>query len=212
MELNQVVCADSLDVLKSLPDNFADLILTDPPFGLGIDGQKESVCPNPKHNRKAYEFMGWDTGIPSPEYFEQMFRVSKNQIIWGGNYFTKHLPSSKGWLVWDKGQRDLTMSDCELAFSSYAQATRIFTFNRCELKTDEAEHPTQKPLKLMCKCLQYSKIGGGAIVLDPFGGSGTTAIAALESGLNYIIIEKEPKYIDIINRRIENWHRQTRLF
>ena len=84
---------------------------------------------------------------PSKEYFDNLFRVSKNQIIWGANYYPQYLFNSKGWIVWDKGQKGLTMSDCELAFSSFNRATRIFVCNRVALAQEGTIHPTQKPIK-----------------------------------------------------------------
>src|SRR3990167_10130803 len=125
--INKIINADCLKVMKQMPDKCVDLVLTDPPYGLGIDGQKESFSKNPKHNRKKHEFMGWDNEIPQKEYFEEMFRISKNQIIWGGNYFVSYLSEGhKGWLVWDKGQYGLTMSDGELAYTSFDKSLRIF--------------------------------------------------------------------------------------
>lgn len=82
--LNKIIHGDCLEVMKELPDKSIDLVLTDPPYGIGIDGQKESKAKNPKHNRKHHEFLGWDNSIPKKEYFDEIFRVSKNQIIWGG--------------------------------------------------------------------------------------------------------------------------------
>jgi site-specific DNA-methyltransferase (adenine-specific) len=156
--------------------------------------------------------MGWDDKVPEKIYFDEMLRVSKNQIIWGGNYFNGYLPASKGWIIWDKGQYGLTMADCELCFTSYDKPTRIFQHNRCELKKDNSQHPTQKPEILIKKCIIFSGIEKEALVLDPFGGSGTTAIAALELGMRFIVIEKEPKYCEIANRRVQEWQRQLKLW
>ena len=144
--------------------------------------------------------MGWDSKIPSKEYFYEMFRVSKNQIIWGGNYFVDYFTEGhKGWLVWDKGQRGLTMSDGELAYSSFDTALRIYTFNRGVLRTDGAFHPTMKPLELMRWCVEYS---GAQTILDPFMGSGTTLLAAKGLYKDAIGIEISPKYCEIARNRL----------
>lgn len=152
--INKIICNDCLGIMKQMPDKSIDLVLTDLPYGLGIDGQKRSISRNPKHNRKEHKFMGWDDAVPKKEYFDEIFRVSRNQIIWGGNYFVKHFTEGhKGWIVWDKGQRGLTMSDGELAYSSFDKALRIYTYNRVELLKDGSFHPTMKPLQLIKKCL-----------------------------------------------------------
>ena len=114
LELNKLYNMDCMQVMKEFPDGFFDLAIVDPPYGIGIDGQKKRVCGNPKHNRKEHIRKSWDKTIPPPEYFRELERVSKAQVIWGGNYFVPYLEQGhKGWLVWDKGQHGLTMSDCE---------------------------------------------------------------------------------------------------
>ena len=208
MKLNHIYNEDCLKVMKTFPDKSVDLVLTDPPYGIGIDGQKKSVSKNPKHNRKYHEFGGWDNEIPSKEYFDEMFRISKNQIIWGGNYFVEHLKEGhKGWLVWDKGQHGLTMSDCELAYSSFDCPTRVYVFNRVEIQKDGAHHPTLKPLELIRWCVENHS-EEGQTVLDPFLGSGTTAVACKQLNRNYIGIEISEKYCEIAKRRLE----QEKLF
>ena len=202
-------CGDCLDILPKLADKSVDLVLTDPPYGIGIDGQRESINVNPKHNRKQHEFMGWDNSIPHPDTFSNMMRISYNQIIWGANYFISVLSDGhKGWVVWDKGQRGLTMSDCELAYTSFDKPTRIVTANRMQIQIDGAVHPTQKPVFLFEWCLHnYSESGN--LILDPFAGSGTTAIACIRLNRKYILIEKEEKYCEIAARRIETELDQT---
>lgn len=199
---------DMLDILPTLP-NF-DLILTDPPYGIGIDGQKESINRNPKHNRKAHEDLGWDDEAPPRYAFEMMFRKGAHQIIWGGNYFAEYLPKGrKGWLFWDKGQDGLTMSDGEIAYSSLPIPTRKILINRVELLKDGTDHPTQKPIRLMTWCLSLSPQAG--TVCDPYMGSGTTGVACMMAGRAFVGIEREPKYFDIACERILNVQRQERL-
>ena len=127
-QLNRLYNIDCMEAMRKIPDKFFQLAITDPPYGIGIDGQKISINKNPKHNRKEHQRKGWDKSIPKEEYFRELERVSVNQIIWGGNYFVKHLKAGhKGWIVWDKGQRGLTMSDCELAYTSFDNPTRILS-------------------------------------------------------------------------------------
>ncbi|NCB45284.1 MAG: site-specific DNA-methyltransferase [Clostridia bacterium] len=204
--------ADCLDVMAGMADKSVDLVLTDPPYGIGIDGQKQSINSNPKHNRKHIDKMNWDNGIPQKIVFNHIKRCSCNAIVWGGNYFVPVLTEGhKGWVVWDKGQRGLTMSDCELAYSSFDVPTRIVTINRVELLLDNTEHPTQKPVKLFEWCLHnYSK--ENQTILDPFAGSGTTAIACIRYNRKYILIEKEEKYCEIIAKRIDSELDQTDIF
>ena len=187
---------DCREVLPTLAP--VDLVLTDPPYGIGKDGQKESTGGH--GGRKSYEFLGWDREIPSTETFAKMFTVSRVQIIWGGNYFAPQLPGSMGWLVWDKGQR-INQSDGELAFTSLDKALRIFTLNRVALMQDGAEHPTQKPEELMKWCiLQVPE--PCETILDPFMGSGTTLRAAKDLGRKAIGIEIEEKYCEIAAKRL----------
>ena len=134
---------DCLAAMKEMPDNYYDLAIVDPPYGIGISGQKENLN-GKKSDRKYHEEKSWDSSIPSPAYFNELFRISKNQIIWGGNYFVEHLKEGhKGWVIWDKCQHGLTMSDCELAYSSFDCPTRIFKQNRVILLQEgNTIHPT----------------------------------------------------------------------
>lgn len=107
----RVFLKDCMEGMREYPDKFFDLAIVDPPYGIGMDGQKKSICKNPKHNRKEHKRKGWDTVIPEEAYFTELQRISTNQIVWGGNYFTEHLNPVKAWVFWYKGQNDLTMSD-----------------------------------------------------------------------------------------------------
>ena len=188
--------ADCRDILPHLPK--VDLVLTDPPYGIGKDGQKPSDGDH--GGRKAYEFLGWDGERPS-EYMMGLILVAGDKhIIWGGNYFADYLPAQMKWLVWDKGQR-INQSDGELAWTSLGGALRINTFNRVELLRDGAEHPTQKPLRLIKWCLNQAP--DAHTILDPFMGSGTTLVAAKDLGRRAIGIEIEEKYVEIAIRRLQ---------
>lgn len=208
-DLGQLYNIDCLEFMKTLPDKSVDLVLTDPPYGIGKDGQKQCFCKNPKHDRKGYEFLGWDKEIPSKEYFTELFRVSNNQIIWGGNYFVEYLKSSMGWLFWDKGQ-DLNQSDGELAYTSFNKALKRKVLNRVELLKDGTRHPTQKPLKIINWCISYSKTKG--LIFDPFLGSGTTAVACEKLGRRWIGCEINKEYCEVAAMRIKAEADQLKLF
>ena len=204
--------ADNMEIMKQYPDKYFDLAIVDPPYGIGIDGQKESICKNTKHNRKQHKKMNWDKNIPSLEYFIELERVSKNQIIWGANYFVENLTKgTKGWICWYKGQQGLTMSDCELAYSSFNTPTRVIIINRCELIRQNTIHPTEKPIKLYKWILKnYAK--EGQTILDTHLGSGSSAIAAHDGGFEFVGIELDEEYYNAAKDRIIMHQRQLNLF
>lgn len=195
---------DCLDVMPTLPR--VDAVITDPPYGINKDGQARTTGGH--GGRKAYDFKGWDSERPGAEVFAQMLAAAPMQVIWGGNYFADLLPPTGKWLVWDKGQR-INQSDGELAYTSLGGELRICTMNRVELLMDGAEHPTQKPVRLMEWSIE--QVGRPATILDPFMGSGTTGVAAVRMGLSFIGIERDPAYFEIARRRIEDALRQPRL-
>lgn len=199
---------DCLEYMKTIPNKFFELAICDPPYGIGRDG---SVRTTSKHGgRKAYEFKGWDECTPSYEYFDQLFRISRNQIIWGGNYFTKHLPASMGWIFWDKGQR-ICNSDGELAFSSFDRALRCVVKNRVELLIEGTIHPTQKPIYLYKWLLKnYAKEGDK--IFDSHLGSGSIAIACHDMGFNLTGCEIDKDYYETMKKRFNNHKKQLTLF
>ena len=194
-------------------------VITDPPYGIGKDGQVRTTGGN--GGRKAHDFKGWDAQRPAKAVFDQIRALSDDIIIWGGNYFADCLPPTGKWLVWDKGQR-INQSDGELAWTSYSGALRIKTINRVELVTDTHSshfairgnnatfHPTQKPVRLMRWCIEQTK--GAQCILDPFMGSGSTGVAAIDMRCRFIGIERDPDYFDIACKRIEDAQRQGSLF
>lgn len=201
-----------MELMKEFPDKYFDLAIVDPPYGLGIDGQKESINKNPKHNRKEHEHKGWDNTIPDANYFNELNRVSKNQIIWGANYFVEHInKGTKGWVVWYKGQEGLTMSDAELAYSSFDYTTKVVKINRVELLKDGTIHPTQKPVKLYSWLLDnYSNPSHK--ILDTHLGSGSIAIACHYFGCDLTASEIDKEYYDAAMKRIELCTRQIKMF
>lgn len=213
MELNKIIHGDCLEYMKTLPDKCIDLILTDPPYGINV-GKGFKSRANKRNGTSAaiskdYGDIMWDAKIPSKEVFMEMFRISKNQVIFGGNYFTRYLPPSSGWIVWDKNNGENDYADCELAWSSFSKPLRKIkhTWNGMiqeDMGNKEyRHHPTQKPLDVMKFCLDlYSKEND--IIFDPFAGSCTTAIACINLKRNYICVEKEKKYVDIGLQRVDS--------
>jgi site-specific DNA-methyltransferase (adenine-specific) len=201
---------DCMEGMKTFPDGYFDLAIVDPPYGIGRDGQKETNTKNAIHRRRKWESKGWDAATPRPEYFDELRRVSKHQIVWGANYMTQHLPPSMGWIYWDKGQK-LSMSDGELAFCSMQRALRSVTFNRCEAREDGLIHPTQKPVKLYKWLLEnYAK--PGQRVLDTHMGSGSIAIAAHYCGIHLTAYEIDADYFHAAKARIARETAQAELF
>ena len=213
--INTIIQGDCIDIMRELPDKCIDLVLTDPPYGIKQNAHR--IKSRTKLAKTIdYGDFSWDNKIPEPEYFEEMIRTSKNQIIWGGNYFADILESSSCWLVWDKENGNTNFADCELAWTSFGGAVRIFRYMwngmlQGDMKNKENRiHPTQKPVKLFTWILQnYSKEGD--LILDPFSGSGTTAIACHRMNRRFICIEKEEKYVKLSRERLKVEHMQQRL-
>ena len=204
IKINSFICDDCMNVMRELPDNFCDLILTDPPYGIKDWNDRGT---NILRSFKAVEFKKWDLK-PSKKVFSEMLRISQNQIVWGGNHFFKYLGNTKQLLVWDKCFRGMHFNDCEIAWcSEILQACRIYTHSTVANKI----HPTQKPVALFVWCLNnYSKPGD--LIIDPFCGSGTTALACHKTGRRFICIDKEPEYIKIAEKRYKELVAQQDLF
>lgn len=201
---HRLMCGDSTStesIDRLLDGQQINAIVTDPPYGIGIDGQKESKNKNPKHNRKAHAFMGWDDERPDEGIFNYIVALNVPSVIWGGNYFADLLPATRGWLYWSKGQDGLTMSDGELAWTTEKKPLRSITVNRSALKG--SVHPTQKPLQIVEFSLDY--INAGEIVLDLFGGSGSTLMACEKTKRQARLMELAPQYCDVIVKRWQDF-------
>ncbi|MCP4441585.1 MAG: site-specific DNA-methyltransferase [Aureispira sp.] len=194
---------DCMDYLKECDDNAFQLAIVDPPYGIGRDGGETGK------NWKLYKKKKWDANSPKKDYFNNLKRVSENQIIWGGNYYPQYLTPSMGWVFWDKGQK-LTMSDGELAYSSFNKALRSVVINRCEIgRGCELIHPTQKPIKLYEWLLtNYAKEGDR--ILDTHGGSMSSAIACHNLNYDMTIIELDEDYFKAGKERLEAHQQQLR--
>ncbi len=201
----------NMELMARYQDNHFDLAIVDPPYGIGISGQKENKK-GKKSDRKYHKEKDWDNAIPNKEYFKQLFRVSKNQIIWGANYFVEHLDKgTKGWVVWDKAQYGLTMSDCELAYSSFQKPTRVYIKNRAVLISQNTIHPTEKPIKLYeWLLMNYAKEGDK--ILDTHLGSGSIAIACHNLKYDLTACELDKEYYEAAMKRIEKHKQQLSMF
>jgi site-specific DNA-methyltransferase (adenine-specific) len=201
---------DCMDLLRRTPDNFYDLAICDPPYGIGAN---KMTLGNGK--KRIYRGQNdWDNSIPSQKYFDELKRVSKNQIIWGGNYMTEYLKPTSSWLFWDKGTGENDFADGELAWSSFGGALRKLTKSWVGANAkDESErmHPTQKPIYLYKWLLdKYAKQGDK--ILDTHLGSGSIAIACHDYGFELTACELDKEYYDKAIQRIKNHVSQQKLF
>lgn len=183
---------DCREIMPSL-EKF-DLLLTDPPYGIKADRDRNCAV----NGWVDYGSTGWDSEPASEADIFLARQQTAKQVIWGGNYFS--LPPSMGWLVWNKMQRDFSLADGELAWTSESRATRIFDYSRAMALQDGKKHPTQKPIALMKWCL--SLFPDTKTVLDPFFGSGTTLIAAKDMRIRAVGIEIEERYCEIAAKRL----------
>jgi site-specific DNA-methyltransferase (adenine-specific) len=194
---------DCRDILPTLGK--VDAVVTDPPYGLG---DKLGPAENDKEWGKLHKPGGHDWDQEVPGNIAEVVSAGEQAIVWGGNYFD--LPPKRGWLLWDKVVRQFTSGHAEMAWTTLDQPVRAFNFATCLLAVEGKEHPTQKPVALMKWCLGF--LPDAQTILDPFMGSGTTGVAAVQMGRQFIGIEREPKYFDIACRRIEDAQRQGDMF
>ena len=201
---------DSLEAMKKMEDNAYDLAIVDPPYGLDDWNERGS---NKKHMDKEHmnlkKIQGWESKPPTQEYFNELMRVSKNQIIWGGNHFLDFLGSTKEFIVWDKKIRGMHFNDCELAWSSGVKsACRIFSLSANQ---QNRIHPTQKPVKLYEWLLDnYAKEGDK--ILDTHLGSGSIALACHNRGFELDAWEIDKEYYNNAVKRLKTHQQQLTIF
>lgn len=194
-----ITCEDNMKLMARYEDNHFDLAIVDPPYGIGIS--KNPI-------RQQHQKKQWDNNIPNKEYFNELFRVSKNQIIWGGNYFD--LPPTQGFFIWDKKQpHDFSLAMCELAWSSIQKPAKMWSLS--VLKEKGKIHPTQKPIELY-EWLLINNSKEGDKILDTHLGSGSIAIACHNLGYDLTACELDPDYYAAAMKRIDNHKNQQRLF
>lgn len=205
---------DCLEFMRTLPDKSVDSVITDPPYGIkrdkgfgGFGGFGKPIA------RKQY-CGDWDGVRPGKEYFDEILRVSKIAIVFGGNFFSDILPVGNHWIVWDKLNTMPTFGDVELAWTNIKRNSVkkfVCQYNGLLGKESKRFHATQKPLKLMKWCIEnYTK--PGQTVLDPFMGSGTTGVACVQLGRDFIGCESNQKYFELAEKRIKDAETQPPLF
>lgn len=203
---------DCMALMAQFPDKYFELAIVDPPYGISAHNEM-GLFDSRNGSRKESKWIGgeWDNKKPTEEYFLELFRVSKNQIIWGGNYF--HLPPSRCFLIWDKVQR-IDQADCEMAWTSFRDSARIFTFARGNLQgfmNPHRFHPTEKPVALY-KWLLHNYAKQGYKILDTHLGSGSIAIACHQMGYDLTGSELDKDYFEAMQKRIKEETRQQDLF
>lgn len=197
--------------MKGVPDKFFDLAIVDPPYGIDFANERERKPTATRSAQFKFKCKDWDRKIPSADYFTELFRVSENQIIWGGNYFLDYLPKTNCVIVWDKLNPDgMRFSDGEFAWGSFKTSLRICKIVRT-YRVEEQMHPTQKPIKLYKWLLQnYAKQGNK--ILDSHLGSGSIAIACHDLGFDLVGCEIDKDYYDAAVKRFDNHKKQIKLF
>ena len=201
---------DNMVMMARYPDNHFDLAIVDPPYG--IDVTKMSLGNGKKKiNRGKTD---WDSNIPDSDYFDELYRVSKNQIVWGANYMTTYLPPSMGWVFWDKGTGSNDFSDGELAYTSFKRALRKYKKHWVGANANNGTpriHPTEKPIQLYeWLLMNYAKEGDK--ILDTHLGSGSIAIACHNFGFELTACELDEEYYNRAMQRIEDHKAQFTLF
>ena len=215
--ISEVTNEDCMEGMARYPDKYFDLAIVDPPYGIGEskkqrNNNKSEKWKNPKNEIK-YTKKNWDVEAPNKEYFNELFRVSKNQIIWGGNYFSCHLPPSMGWVFWDKKNGSSDFSDGELAFTSFKKALRKFDWmwgGFFKQQPEERINPTQKPVAIY-KWLLSNYAKQGDKILDTHLGSGSSRIAAYEMGFDFTAFELDTEYFEAHEKRYKAHIAQLKL-
>ncbi len=206
---SEVFNMDCIEGMKEYPDKYFELAIVDPPYGIGM----HKAQGNTKLKQKKWIGNEWDLNAPKKEYWDELFRVSKNQIVWGANYFMEYLDSGKKWIVWDK-ILDQDQSHFELAWSSFVGAERIYRFSRSKLQgfmNPNRFHPTEKPINLYVFLLNEFANEGDKI-LDTHLGSGSSRIAAYDMGFEFTGFELDKDYFEASEKRFQQHIQQLTLF
>jgi len=201
-----------MDLMSRYEDNYFDLAIVDPPYGInGGSDNRKTITKGKLNNFHRYKRKGnlaWDNSPPTEDYFKELFRVSKNQIIWGGNYMLDHLNSTRCFICWDKMTYIPSMSQMELAWTSFKSHTMYIKINSNQ---SNRLHISQKPVKLYeWLLMNYAKEGDK--ILDTHLGSGSIAIACHNLGFDLTACELDKEYYDAAIKRIEQHKAQIRMF
>ena len=210
VDSNKVYLEDCTEALKRFSDGYFDIAVVDPPYGIGANKMQLG-----NGKRKIYRGEAdWDNAIPTADYWEQLFRVSKNQIVWGGNYMTEYLKPTGAWLFWDKGTGENDFADGELAWTSYNGALRKITKSWVGANAKDGSeriHPTQKPIYLYDWIFnRFAKEGN--LILDTHVGSGSSRIAAHKNKLHFVGFEIDKGYYEAQEKRFNAFISQQTLF
>nr|DAO29067.1 MAG TPA: adenine specific DNA methyltransferase [Caudoviricetes sp.] len=208
---------DCMQGMKQFPDKYFDLAIVDPPYGIGENGSKNYTRSKLAKAKNYKAFAGMDSAPPSENYFTELFRVSKKQIIWGANHFISKIPyDSSCWIVWDKDNGENDFADCELAWTSFNTAVRRITYRwngmiQQNMKCKEKRiHPTQKPVALYEWILnKYAKTGD--VILDTHVGSASSLIACHNTGHKFVGFELDKYYYDLSKKRLDEEMTQMNL-
>ena len=221
---NVVYNEDCIQVMKRYPNKFFDLAVVDPPYGIGIANRTGSIGQRKGQGRlTSYSKKEWDNSVPTAEYWSELFRVSKNQIVFGANYFTNYLPPSKCWFIWDKRQPEgVSFAMVELIYTSFNFSSKMFSCSKAFIGNKVANnkekakeyiklHPTQKPIQIYDWI--FSKVATKGIkVLDTHLGSGSSRISANKAKLHFVGCEIDEEYFNKQNKRYEEFVSQARLW
>ena len=207
--VSEVYLMDNIELMKHYPDKYFDLACIDPPYGIG-----HSLLSGEKRGSKfvrTERHVDWDI-LPTDNFWVELFRVSKNQIIWGGNYFLDNLPSTKGMIIWDKIQM-FSGADFEFAWTSFETSAKAFRMSRVEAYGNTNKiHPTQKPIKLYKWVLHNYARGNSISILDTHSGSGSLRIAANDMGFDFTGFELDKDYFEAAEKRYQNHIKQLKMF
>jgi len=204
--VNKVIHGDCIDVMREMPDKCVDLVLTDPPYGINENAFRVANRGKLARTTKYKDFT-WDKERIAEDYFIEIFRVSKNQIIFGGNYYIDYLYPTKCIIVWDKDTRKTNFADCEVAWGSFNSAARVYKhrwngmLQENMAKKEPRIYPCQKPVHLITKIIKDFS-NENDLILDPFAGSGTTAEACRLMHQRFIVIEKTSEGIALSKERL----------
>ena len=201
---SDVYLEDCVKALKRYADNHFDLAIVDPPYSISIENSGTMF-------KKFGDTKGWDNELPNKEYWEQLFRVSKNQIVWGGNYFIEYLKNTKCIIWWDKMNGTNMMADGEIAWTSFNKHCKRFQMHHFSSGYDDKIHPTQKPVKLY-EWILKEFAEQGDLILDTHLGSGSSRIAAYKGGFNFVGFEIDQEYYEKQEKRFNDFKSQLRLF
>jgi len=217
MKLNRIINADCMEIMKDIPDKYFELAIVDPPYGIGESAKKRENTISEKWSnpyKKTHNVKTWDYEKPDKKYFNELFRISKNQIVFGGNYFVEYLFSTMCWIFWDKKNGDSDFSDGELAWTSFNSGLRKFSWLWNGFQKEKPEprfHPTQKPVALYRWLLQnYAKTGDK--IIDTHSGSGSLACACHLEKFNFLAIELDEDYYRDSVKRLDELRSQGVLF